>query len=70
VRNPWGGGEFKGKWSDFDTKNKQRKAFNAHVKNDGNNDDGKFWMSFSDFEKFFGDTSIGYYLDDYHHTTL
>jgi len=47
CRNPWGSGEWTGKWSDGDTESwtaEMKKATGAALK-----DDGKFWMSVEDF---------------------
>jgi len=31
-------------------------------------EDGKFWMEFTDYEKYYSETTVGYYLDDYKQT--
>ncbi|KAG0238146.1 hypothetical protein BGW42_007137 [Actinomortierella wolfii] len=54
IRNPWGSVEWKGDWSDDSDKwtPEAIEALNAH-----NKDDGKFWMSYSDFLRIW--TTIG-----------
>ena len=59
LRNPWGSGEFKGRWSDSDrgwnyipSSEKQRLEF------DPNKKDGTFFMSYSDFLREFRSLTI------------
>lgn len=50
IRNPWGCGEWQGKWSDQDTTNwtpEAQDVLQHHL--DGTDDDGTFWMEGSDF---------------------
>ena len=59
LRNPWGSGEFKGKWSDYDEDWKnisqsQKKRINF----DENRDDGIFFMRYEDFIKEFRSMTI------------
>jgi hypothetical protein len=49
LRNPWGSGEWNGKWNDRD------RNWTPQLKKElgwtGNNDDGIFFMEFGDFKK-------------------
>ena len=51
IRNPWGGFEWDGDWSDNSDKwtEEMIKAFGAVL----DEEDGSFWMSFADFTKQF-----------------
>jgi hypothetical protein len=52
LRNPWGSGEWTGKWSDRDSRSwtsRMRQRLNYGANQDDN--DGTFWMSFQDFCK-------------------
>lgn len=63
LRNPWGKGEWKGKWSDNDTKHwtsRLKKSLNHSLL-----EDGKFFMPFKEFMKYFHDYQVCYYHDDY-----
>jgi hypothetical protein len=61
LRNPWGAGEWTGKWSDLDQRSwtsrmKTRLHYNPAVA--GNDDDGAFWMSFQDFCRNYSTISL------------
>lgn len=61
LRNPWGKGEWKGKWSDND------KNWNPTLKkqlNQSLSEDGRFFMPFSEFLKYFHDYQVCYYHDE------
>ena len=60
VRNPWGdSNEWKGSWSDQDTKWKQIDDETRHKIGLQNKADGEFWMDFfTDFVKEFEEVSI------------
>jgi len=61
LRNPWGKGEWKGKWSDNDrnwTKSLM-KELNHSFK-----EDGKFFMPFNQFMKYFHDYQICFFHDN------
>jgi len=57
LRNPWGCGEWEGKWSDNDKSwtPEYREFFNFK---EGANDDGLFYMEYSDFCKYFEEIYI------------
>jgi hypothetical protein len=59
MRNPYGNEKFNGPWSDEDTARwtAEAKSYLGHAAND----DGTFWMRFSDFHRLFKHTSIGMY---------
>lgn len=62
VRNPWGKKEWNGDWSD------KSPLWTEHTKaqvNYKNADDGCFWISFEDYDKFFYITTICYYVDTF-----
>jgi hypothetical protein len=63
VRNPWGNGEWKGKWSDNDPvwKNPEVKTIIPHEKEDN----GAFWMDFEDFKKYFKGYNVCYLKKGY-----
>jgi len=63
IRNPWGGTEWKGKWSDND-KESWTDAIKKQV-NYVNADDGSFHISLTDFIKFYSSTTICYINPDY-----
>jgi hypothetical protein len=51
LRNPWGSTEWKGEWSDSDTKSwtqRMKTALNYNPEKE-DSDDGLFWISFDDF---------------------
>lgn len=67
LRNPWGDSEWKGEWSDFDTKNwteSNKGRIEAKQRASGRNpfkigeDDGAFWMSIPDFLANYANLSI------------
>jgi hypothetical protein len=63
LRNPWGEGEWKGKWSDDDDKRwtpELKKHFKHTI-----SDDGIFYMEFRDFMKYYGDYQICEYQAGY-----
>ena len=65
LRNPWGKGESKMAWSDDSYK---WKDVPAHVKKEMGHvieDDGCFFIGFSDFEKYYSDFQVCYYHDTY-----
>ncbi|KAK2881789.1 calpain-5-like isoform X1 [Channa argus] len=58
MRNPWGKIEWKGAWSDSSEEwskvgERERQTLGITVE-----DDGEFWMSFTDWCKFFTDTDV------------
>ncbi len=62
IRNPWGKKEWTGDWSD------SSKLWTENCKsqvNFSNSDDGCFWISFDDYDKFFYITTICYYRTDF-----
>ena len=63
LRNPWGRGEWQGKWSDNDPnwtpELKQILGFT------GKKEDGIFFMSWEEFQKYYSDVQICYYHDNY-----
>ena len=62
LRNPWGKGEWKLKWSDNDPN------WNPSLKKQLNHsciEDGRFFMPFAEFIKYFHDYQVCYYHDDY-----
>jgi calpain-15 len=63
LRNPWGNGEWKGAWSDSDTKNwtSEIKQLVDYKKED----DGIFYMPFKDFLKYFQNYQVCYFTDNY-----
>ena len=68
VRNPWGKGEWTGKWSDKDTSSwtPRMKSLLNYV----NADDGSFWMSFEDFCNQFRNVYICKLHNDWHKVKL
>lgn len=66
LRNPWGKGEWKGAFSDNDSKmNDQLK----NVLNHKNEVDGCFYMPFDEFIRYFSDFQICYYIDSYKYSS-
>jgi hypothetical protein len=63
LRNPWGQGEWKGKWNDHDPNwtpyLKQELGFTGKV------EDGIFFMEWEDFIKYYSDVQICYFHDGY-----
>ena len=68
VRNPWGKREWQGDWSDSSEKWDQ--TAKSQVPEYRNADDGCFWISFSDYDKFFYITTICFLRDDYKECSL
>lgn len=66
LRNPWGSGEWKGKWSDED------ENWNEDLKQElgftGLNEDGIFFMPWEEFLKFYSDVQICFYHDGYRYS--
>lgn len=65
LRNPWGTGEWKGRWNDKASEwtpalRQQLQAFDA--------DDGCFYIPWKDFLEYFSDVQICYYHDNYSYT--
>jgi calpain-15 len=64
VRNPWGKKEWTGDWSDSSP------LWNNYTKSQVPEfklaDDGCFWISFNDYDKFFYITTICFYKTGYH----
>ena len=58
VRNPWGHGEWKGKWSDTDPIWSQIPQEVKKALKFTNEDDGEFWMEFDDLLNIFNDLTI------------
>lgn len=68
LRNPWGSSEWKGEWSDYDTKWKDpalRKLLDHEI-----TDDGSFFMTWRDFLQYYGDFQICYYNDDFKYSAI
>lgn len=65
VRNPWGSKEWSGKWSDKDP---DWDFYKSQVSNFEIKDDGCFYISFNDYDKFFYITTICYYVEGYDET--
>lgn len=66
LRNPWGKGEWKGKWSDSD------RNWNPTLRQQLSQtltEDGRFFMPFSDFLKYFHDYQVCYYHDEYRYSS-
>ena len=63
VRNPWGKREWTGDWSDQSPlwDDFARKQVPEFVQKD----DGCFWISFKDYDKFFYITTICYFKTGY-----
>merc|ERR1711970_442492 len=61
LRNPWGGHEWKGKWSDYD-KTSWSKVDREHseqgVESDMNPEDGMFFMEWNEFLSIFTTISV------------
>ena len=68
LRNPWGNGEWSGDWSDSSSKwtNDIRNQCGGVYKKD----DGSFWMSYSEFLKYFVIVGICHLCPNYYYTTL
>lgn len=62
LRNPWGKGEWKGAFSDKDSRmTSQLRTLLDHK----DEEDGCFYMPFDDFVSYFSDFQICYYMDKY-----
>jgi hypothetical protein len=61
LRNPWGAEDYNGPWSDKDTARwtADAKAKLGYI----NDNDGSFWMRFSDYHRIFEITRAGLYFD-------
>lgn len=66
MRNPWGTGEWKGKWSDLCSTwtNTLRDQLGAKIE-----DDGVFFIDFDNFCKYFSDVQVCYYHDNYKYSS-
>jgi len=67
VRNPWGGTEWNGDWSD------NSPLWTAELKKElgwARSDDGRFWMSLKDFVKNYDEVVICHVHDDYQVSNL
>ena len=65
IYNPWAWFEWKGKFNDNDTENWNRIPLLKKLVGYNNNDDGIFFMEFSDYYKKFHSTYILNYLKDW-----
>ena len=63
VRNPWGQHEWKGKWCD-NSKEWTEKC-KAQVAEYNPCNDGLFWMTWTDYVKYYYITTMCYYKPDY-----
>jgi calpain-15 len=63
IRNPWGHFEWKGDWSD--NSSKWTSETMQEVGYVANADDGTFWMSFEDFQRYFESCTICHVHDSY-----
>ena len=67
IRNPWGGTEWTGDWSDSSS------LWTPEIKKKlgwEDRDDGSFWMSFEDFKYYFSGVTICRVHDDYHYAAM
>jgi len=62
IRNPWGAFEWNGKWNDKDP---LWNDYKSQVPSFEEKDDGTFFMSFDDYDKFFYLTSICFFCHEY-----
>lgn len=68
IRNPHGGGEWKGKWSDSSSEwNSTTKQLFNKVES---KEDGNFYMEYSDYIKYYIATEICYYLPSCCYTSV
>lgn len=67
LRNPWGKGEWKGDWSDKDSRwtHSLLKELNYET-----GDNGIFYMPFEEFDKIFSDFQVCFYHDDYKYSCI
>lgn len=63
IRNPWGKKEWDGDWSD--RSDKWDDHTKAQVPEYKDEDDGCFWISFKDYDKFFYITTICFFKEGY-----
>ena len=61
LRNPWGKGEWTGDWSDGSQK--WTSSLKARYHPQGTEDDGRFFMPFEDFCRYFDHFDVCYYED-------
>jgi len=52
LRNPWGRGEWRGDWGDGSATWRRHPRVKEYIQPD-DEDDGEFWMSAADFDKYF-----------------
>ncbi|OMJ74153.1 hypothetical protein SteCoe_26972 [Stentor coeruleus] len=67
IRNPWGGTEWTGDWSDSSS------LWTPEIKKKlgwEDKDDGSFWMSFEDFKHYFSGVTICRVHDDYNYQAM
>ena len=62
LRNPWGKGEWKGDWSDSSHLWTPELRHQLGLVDE---DDGIFFMSYEDFQKYFSNFDVCYYHDNY-----
>lgn len=62
LRNPWGRGEWRGDWSDNSPLWTPQLKAQVQLKSE---DDGIFFMSWDDFQKYFNDFDVCYFEDNY-----
>lgn len=67
IRNPWGKKEWTGDWSDKSPLWTEKCKAQVDY---ANADDGCFWMTFEDYDKFFYITTINYFRDDFIRTAV
>ena len=67
LRNPWGTGEWRGDWSDNSPLWTPELKAKLEVKAE---DDGIFFMSFEDWQKYFTSFDICYYHDSFKHSAI
>jgi hypothetical protein len=60
LRNPWGSGEWNGRWSDKSPE--WTPDLRRQVGFDGDRDDGIFWMDFNEFQEIYGFWSVNKYV--------
>lgn len=66
LRNPWGKGEWKGAFSDTDSKmSVQLRTLLNHT----NEVDGCFYMPFDEFISYFSDFQVCYYMDNFQYSS-
>lgn len=67
IRNPWGGTEWTGDWSDNSPlwTDELKEALGWSAENDGT-----FWMNFEDFKSYFSSVTICRAHDDFHYKNI